>query len=482
MSKSKIIYVPQGCFAEITKDTPSDVIGLVASNISYCCHVAITNSKTGYIALCHADSITDLTNTDTGAPAWIKKAFPSGDYKDLKISIGESSEQSRADIPTGRGLTYFEQVKKCMTEIAPQAEIDIFSSDRPLYGVLITRKGKIEPVHGDKDTAIKEIGKKYVNTEVMVINQSNGEGFEEPLVAARIHALPKLAAAINLKRLIKPEGPRAFGRISDTLDLNLPPGEQREHVGIVESSDIKLKPICVFDSSKGEFIDTETIMKNDAFINPSRVRRNAKHTDESSNEGHKYYESDSASNSADEKLSSNSKSEEKQFAKDSAKTSKVEPKVLDRTQDSKSESDEKYFAQPKKQYTEKYWNEELYNKYPKNYKDKKHSSDSKSEEKQVAKVSNKADSKSLDHKRYWDEKRASNSRSEEKQSARASSNSGKADSKSNKRYITPRNNFSSAEMIQALSSRSPTTVHNRSDQIAPSVTQNLTTNDKGHHK
>jgi hypothetical protein len=47
---------------------------------------------------------------------------------------------------------------------------------------------------------------------------------------------------------------------------------------------------------------------------------------------------------------------------------------------------------------------------------------------------------------------------------------------------TSHHSMSSKAMMNVLRARSPTPVQNLPGQIAPSVTPNLTTNDKGHHK
>ncbi|MEK6734786.1 MAG: hypothetical protein AABY27_06775 [Pseudomonadota bacterium] len=96
MSKSKIIYVPQGCYAEITRSTPEEVKGLMTSGISTCCHVVVTNPKTGYMALCHADASTDLTHNETGVPAWVRKACaPDGKLEDVTVFVGETRDHPR---------------------------------------------------------------------------------------------------------------------------------------------------------------------------------------------------------------------------------------------------------------------------------------------------------------------------------------------------------------------------------------------------
>ena len=109
------INVPQGCYAEVSASTPTDIIGLCTFGIFDCCHVIVANPTSGYFVLCHADEKTNLEDLDHGAPAWVRKACPDGDYSNLKINLGEEA-----------GGGYYERVKRSIDLIInPATQIAI---------------------------------------------------------------------------------------------------------------------------------------------------------------------------------------------------------------------------------------------------------------------------------------------------------------------------------------------------------------------
>ena len=254
MSKSKLIYVPQGCFAEITCDTPHEIIGLVTSKMSTCCHITVINDKTGYMALCHADSLTDLENNVTGVPAWIRKACPSQeDYRHLRIHVGEKElDVSRCSAVAG--LTYFEQVRNSLDTCLIKLEKECPDFDRSLvsfestshdnpYGVVVTRgvNNSMDEhfISGNKITARQNAldicrDNRINNVEIIELRKNDGKEFEEPLISARVYALSKISTALNKR----PGGKvisHVFGKITDIPDLPV-------HLGGPSTSEITVSP------------------------------------------------------------------------------------------------------------------------------------------------------------------------------------------------------------------------------------------------
>ena len=91
----KFIYVPQGCYAAITPDTPAEVIGLVTAGMDPCSHIIVANNATRAMVLCHVDHQTNLEDPANGLSSWIDKVCQDRDYQNLSISIGERPNQSR---------------------------------------------------------------------------------------------------------------------------------------------------------------------------------------------------------------------------------------------------------------------------------------------------------------------------------------------------------------------------------------------------
>jgi hypothetical protein len=143
--QEKYIYVPQGCYAEITQHTDSYIVGLSTCGIGPCCHITIANPNTRYLLLCHADVGTDLKDEEHGIPAWIKKACPNGDYSNLIVNIGEKETENRWSIeisPEDNYKSYFNQTSEVLDRIiGNRNNLQILDVDKGTeYGVSLKRE------------------------------------------------------------------------------------------------------------------------------------------------------------------------------------------------------------------------------------------------------------------------------------------------------------------------------------------------------
>lgn len=82
----KYLFVPQGCYIEISPSTTSEFIGLLTDNMSRCYPVVVV--KAGHVFLCHADSYTDIADKEFGSPAWVKAAISSSGKGVVEIYLG----------------------------------------------------------------------------------------------------------------------------------------------------------------------------------------------------------------------------------------------------------------------------------------------------------------------------------------------------------------------------------------------------------
>lgn len=87
------ISVSQGCYAELTEKTNPNILGLISDAMTDCFHVIVFNKQTGYMALSHVDTLTDLADQHHGIEAWLKKAALNGDFTKVEINIGLRKEE-----------------------------------------------------------------------------------------------------------------------------------------------------------------------------------------------------------------------------------------------------------------------------------------------------------------------------------------------------------------------------------------------------
>lgn len=232
MSKLKFIYVPQGCYAEITSLTPDNVLGLVTSGIHSCCSIIVTNSKEGcrYIALCHADYITNLENIEHGLSALIRKACPDGDFTNLIIYVGEEVDLPRND----KEPIYLNQVQRVLRKFQVMKDIYINLESKLVcktysvdYGISILRKNlKITEERHEPQVIEEEFNEDDI--DMIMLHSDDEAAF--PLESSIVHA-------------------RSYARKEN--EYNFP-----------TTQSMRFPPICVFNGSSDRFLPLNDIERS----------------------------------------------------------------------------------------------------------------------------------------------------------------------------------------------------------------------------
>lgn len=90
-----VIYIPQGYYGIITKNTPKNVVGLYTDGIGTCCGIVATAEGEEILFLAHIDEEIDMSDEEHGLPGWIKKMREIGSIKDLRVYCGRDTGGKR---------------------------------------------------------------------------------------------------------------------------------------------------------------------------------------------------------------------------------------------------------------------------------------------------------------------------------------------------------------------------------------------------
>ena len=89
-NKNRIMLgVSQGCYAEITTETPENIIGLFTDGMGPCVCLIVTNTDRSHFFLAHVDSYMNIADPNLGLPAWIRKIQKSSDGENIEIHCGK---------------------------------------------------------------------------------------------------------------------------------------------------------------------------------------------------------------------------------------------------------------------------------------------------------------------------------------------------------------------------------------------------------
>lgn len=144
-AQDEYVNVAQGCYAEITADTPPRIRGLVTFGMGTCTHVIVTNRENGYVSLCHADSSTNLKNEQSGLPAWIRRACPNEDYSSITIDVGPNEDNMR----------YISQVREVLENF--NIPLEKLTTNNSLADISVSREGDINTTIRNQDSFIEEV-------------------------------------------------------------------------------------------------------------------------------------------------------------------------------------------------------------------------------------------------------------------------------------------------------------------------------------
>lgn len=101
-NKNRIMLgVSQGCYAEITTETPENIIGLFTDGMGPCVCLIVTNTDRSHFFLAHVDSYMNIADPDLGLPAWIRKIQKSPDDKNIEIHCGKGYQVDTFKIDYG---------------------------------------------------------------------------------------------------------------------------------------------------------------------------------------------------------------------------------------------------------------------------------------------------------------------------------------------------------------------------------------------
>lgn len=102
------LFVPQGCYIEILPETIKDYIGLATNNMTKCSPVVVATA--GHAFLCHADTLTDVSDESFGVPAWVESIAKKTNFaEDKKISISYV-------VDVGIDSKQLEKIKRILTK------------------------------------------------------------------------------------------------------------------------------------------------------------------------------------------------------------------------------------------------------------------------------------------------------------------------------------------------------------------------------
>jgi hypothetical protein len=265
------IYVPQGCYAEISPEmTPHNIIGLMTAGMQPCCHVLVANRITHHIILCHADTTTNLKHKQSGVPEWIKKVCPDENYENLIVNVGEKEDEARFSL---EGSTYslYKEVSYSLPDGAKDKLSSFGMGEGVGYGISVLRDCTIQREKYDPIDAKDDIMERF-NVQI-----------------------PNFYANI-------PEGHRYYpGSKSSysTFDIGTSILSARSYADNLvtrsdeNAQDLFFPPICVFDGKSDHYLSIdqiETIYNAsrddvDPVIDWNRVRNDDKSTPGSSVSG-----------------------------------------------------------------------------------------------------------------------------------------------------------------------------------------------------
>lgn len=88
------LFVPQGCYIEISPKTSKECIGLITHSMATCYPVVV--AVKGHIFLSHVDAETDISDELYGVPNWVKRINDEGADKEIKIYLfsGDSDAEN----------------------------------------------------------------------------------------------------------------------------------------------------------------------------------------------------------------------------------------------------------------------------------------------------------------------------------------------------------------------------------------------------
>lgn len=93
-NKNRIMLgVSQGCYAEITTETPEKIVGLFTDGMGPCVCLIVTNTDRSHFFLAHVDSYMNIADPDLGLPAWIRKIQKSPGDENIKVHCGKGFQE-----------------------------------------------------------------------------------------------------------------------------------------------------------------------------------------------------------------------------------------------------------------------------------------------------------------------------------------------------------------------------------------------------
>jgi hypothetical protein len=93
-----IVYVHQGFYAIIDKNTPLNIKGLMTDGLGPCICLIVTDPQRKNMVLAHIDVSTDLAEPDCGLKSWINKVRASMDdsNENVQIYYSDGYEKTKA--------------------------------------------------------------------------------------------------------------------------------------------------------------------------------------------------------------------------------------------------------------------------------------------------------------------------------------------------------------------------------------------------
>jgi hypothetical protein len=160
------IEVPQGFYAEITKDTPEDIKGMYTDSLEPCACLVVTNKDRTHMFLAHMDGPAfNVGDPVRGLPAWIDKMKSGGtDESDIEIHYSNGN---------GYGMEeyYGEVLNKIKSEYGGvKLEMHNITSC-PSAGVILRNNSDLAVIEKFEDSISDEckiLGEKpYINSGVL---------------------------------------------------------------------------------------------------------------------------------------------------------------------------------------------------------------------------------------------------------------------------------------------------------------------------